>query len=306
MISLKKLLLALCLILSFAAQAQMLNDTPFDATIDHPKFAKGKGPAVLFDAGHFNFIVHMGLANPLIDVANADGYRVTVDSMKFTKSYLSKYKLIVIFPAMPFKFGSKKQVTDEITFTSDELSALHDWVKEGGSLLMFNEHAPIDKSVTPLFNKFGIQLSIGIVVDSVYHDTSSKAANKETLLMFTRSNGLLNSGHPITKGEREGEEINKIMTYGGGGLKGVGYTNIFKLSPSSTIKKYSGSEPTGTADSQALAGKFGKGKVVALGDCNGFTAMYVMQGSNKLSAGMQVAEYDWKQFAINTFHWLSK
>ena len=302
----KKLLLVFCLIFSFAAHGQMLNDTPFDATINHPKYAMGKGPAVLFDAGHFNFIVHMGLANPLIDVATADGYRVIVDSMKFTKPYLSNYKMIVIFPAMPFKFGSKKQVIDEITFTSDELNALHDWVKEGGSLLMFSEHAPIDKSVTPLFNKFGIQLSIGIVVDSIYHDSSSKATNKESLLMFTRNNGLLNPNDPITKGERKGEEINKIMTYGGGGLKGAGYTNIFKLSPTSTIKKYSGSEPSGIADSQALAGKFGKGKIVALGDCNGFTAMYVMQGSNKLSAGMQVTEYDWKQFALNTFHWLTK
>jgi hypothetical protein len=302
----KKLLLAFYLILSFIARGQMLNDTPFDATINHPKYARGKGPAVLFDAGHFNFIVHMGLANPLIDVATADGYRVIVDSMKFTKPYLSNYKMIVIFPAMPFKFGSKKQVIDEITFTSDELNALHNWVKEGGSLLMFSEHAPIDKSVTPLFNKFGIQLSIGIVVDSIYHDSSSKATNKETLLLFTRRNGLLNAGHPITRGVRKGEEINKIMTYGGGGLKGAGYTNIFKLSPSSTIKKYSRSEASGSPDSQAIAGKFGKGKVVALGDCNGFTAMYVMQGSNKLSAGMQVAEYDWKQFAINTLHWLSK
>lgn len=302
----KKFLLALPLILSFIVQGQMLNDTPFDATTDHPKYAKDKGPAVLFDAGHFNFIVHLGLANPLIDVATADGYRVTVDSMKFTKSYLSNFKIIVIFPAMPFKFGSKKQVTDEITFTSDELNALHEWVDEGGSLLMFNEHAPIDKSVTPLFNKFGIQLSIGIIVDSIYHDTSSIAANKESLLMFTRSNGLLNTQHPITQGERKDETINKIMTYGGGGLKGKGYVNIFKLSPSATIKKYSVSEPSGIADSQALAGNFGKGKVVALGDCNGFTAMYVMQGSNKLSAGMQVREYDWKQFALNTFHWLSK
>jgi len=53
----KKLLLAFCLIFSFAALSQMLNDTPFDATISHPKYAKGKGPAVLFEAGHFNFIV---------------------------------------------------------------------------------------------------------------------------------------------------------------------------------------------------------------------------------------------------------
>lgn len=302
----KYILLSLCLFWSVSLNAQMLNDSPFDASIAHPKYANGKGPKILFDKGHHNFIVEMGLAKPLMDVATSDGYQVSVDSMKLTKDYLAPYKILVIFPAMPFEFGSKKQVTDEITFTPDELTALHDWVSAGGSLLMFDEHAPIDKSVTPLFNKFGIQLSIGIVADSLNFETNYEMASKETLLSFTRSNGLLNTEHPITKGEKAGEQINKIMTYGGGGLTGKGYTNLFKLSPSATIKKYSGSAPSGTAESQALAGKFGKGKVVALGDCNGFTAMYVMMKSTKFSAGMQVADYDWKQFAINTLHWLSK
>jgi hypothetical protein len=301
----KSKLLAFCLLVTLAAQGQMLNDSPFDANVAHPKYSKGKGPKVLFDKGHYNFIVDMGLAKPLMDVAAADGYRVHVDSLKFTKAYLAKYKMIVIFPAMPFKFGSKSQVTDETTFTPDELTALHDWVSEGGSLLMFDEHAPIDKSVTPLFNTFGIQLSIGIVSDSLNYETKFTIPNKETLLKFTRSNGLLNTDHPITQGEKTGEQINNIMGYSGGGLTGPGYTNLFKLSPSATIKKYSGSAPSGTANSQGLAGKFGKGKVVALGDCNGFTAMYVMMKSVKFSAGMQVADYDWKQFALNTLHWLS-
>ena len=301
----KSKLLAFCLLVTLAAQGQMLNDSPFDTSVAHPKYTQGNGPMVLFDKGHYNFIVEMGLAKPLMDLAAADGYQVNIDSLKFTKAYLAKYKMIVIFPAMPFKFGSKGQVTDEITFTPDELTALHDWVSNGGSLLMFDEHAPIDKSVTPLFNKFGIQLSIGIVSDSLNYETKFTIPNKETLLKFTRSNGLLNTDHPITQGEKTGEQINNIMGYSGGGLTGAGYTNLFKLSPSATIKKYSGSAPSGTANSQGLAGKFGKGKIVALGDCNGFTAMYVMIKSVKFSAGMQVTDYDWKQFALNTLHWLS-
>ena len=67
--------------------------------------------------------------------------------------------MVLITPAMPFKFGSKKEVTTEITFTPDELIALKDWVTKGGSLIMLSEHAPIDKSMTPLFNTFGIQLN---------------------------------------------------------------------------------------------------------------------------------------------------
>ena len=63
--------------------------------------------------------------------------------------------------------------------------------------------------------------------------------------------------------------------------------------------------PSGTPNSQCLAGNVGKGKLVALGDCNGFIAMNVKSGGYKLSAGMHVSEYDWKQFVLNTLHWLS-
>jgi hypothetical protein len=84
----------------------------------------------------------MGLAKPLMDVAMADGYQVHVDSMKFTKAYLANYKMIITFPAMPFQFGSKSQVTDEITFTKDELTALHDWVRAGKTLYLYLMNTP--------------------------------------------------------------------------------------------------------------------------------------------------------------------
>ena len=235
--------------------------------------------------------------------------------MQFTKEYLSNYNIVVILTAMPFKFGSEdfslffngQKQADVFTFTTDELDALHDWVSNGGSLLMFSEHAPLDKAVTPLFNKFGIQLSIGIVADSLNSDTTIKMPGwpQQSFLKFTSKNGLLNTEHPITKGEKKNERISNILTYVGGGLTGDGYTNIFKLSSSAIIKKWSGSMPSGTPNSQCLAGNVGKGKLVALGDVNGFTAMFIKSGEYKLSAGMQVSGYDWKQFVLNTLHWLS-
>ena len=302
----KNSILLFLLLFTITSQAQMLNDTPFNANVAHPKFKKGYGPKILIDAGHHNFVVELGLNKPLFDVASSDGYQIKIDSMQFTKEYLSNYNIVVIWPAMPFKFGSKNQVTDEITFTIDELDALHDWVSNGGSLLMFSEHAPIDKSVTPLFNKFGIQLSTGIVVDSLNSDTPIEMPSwKYSFLKFTSKNGLLNTEHPITKGEKKNERISNILTYGGGGLTGDGYTNILKLSNSAMIKKWNGTMPTGTPNSQCLAGNVGKGKLVALGDCNGFGAMFIKSGEYKLSSGMQVSGYDWKQFVLNTLHWLS-
>ncbi|MFM9825906.1 hypothetical protein [Flavobacterium sp.] len=302
----KNSILLFLLLFTITSQAQMLNDTPFNANVVHPKFKKGYGPKILIDAGHHNFVVELGLNKPLFDVASSDGYQIKIDSMQFTKEYLSNYNIVVIWPAMPFKFGSKNQVTDEITFTTDELNALHDWVSNGGSLLMFSEHAPIDKSVTPLFNKFGIQLSTGIVVDSLNSDTPIEMPSwKYSFLKFTSKNGLLNTEHPITKGEKKNERISNILTIGGSGLTGDGYTNILKLSSSAMIKKWNGTMPSGTPNSQCLAGNVGKGKLAALGDCNGFTAMSLKSGGYKLSAGMQVSGYDWKQFVLNTLHWLS-
>ena len=302
----KNSILLFLLLFAIKSQAQMLNDTPFNANVVHPKFKKGYGPKILIDAGHHNFVVELGLNKPLFDVASSDGYQIKIDSMQFTKEYLSNYNIVVIWPAMPFKYGSKNQVTDEITFTTGELNALHDWVSNGGSLLMFSEHAPIDKSVTPLFNKFGIQLSTGIVVDSLNSDTPIEMPSwKYSFLKFTSKNGLLNTEHPITKGEKKNERISNILTIGGSGLTGDGYTNILKLSSSAMIKKWNGTMPSGTPNSQCLAGNVGKGKLVALGDCNGFTAMSLKSGGYKLSAGMQVSGYDWKQFVLNTLHWLS-
>lgn len=213
--------------------------------------------------------------------------------------------MVLITPAMPFKFGSKKDITDEITFTKQELAALSEWVSNGGSLIMLSEHAPIDKSMTPLLNTFGIQSSIGAVYDPVNCDTTVKLPLYETILQFTTSNGLLNRNHPIITGAKKKEVVRKIETYTGCALTGPTYTTILKLGPTATIKKWNGIAPSGGGDSQCLAGNFGNGKVVALGDCNGFTAMYVNSGGKKFYAGMQVEEYDWKQFVLNTLHWLS-
>ncbi len=302
----RPLLFAFILFVNANSFAQMLNDSSFNASIPYPKYKKQRGPTILIDAGHHNFIVEMGLIKPFVDLATNDGFKTSIDSGAFTPAYLAKYQMVLITPAMPFKFGSKKDISDEITFTNQELVALRDWVSNGGSLIVLSEHAPIDKSMTPLLNTFGIQSSIGAVYDPVNCDTTIKLSLYETILKFTNSNGLLNRNHQITTGAKKKEVIQNIETYTGCALTGPNYTTILKLGSTATIRKWNGILPTGGGDSQCLAGSFGKGKIMAMGDCNGFTAMYVNSGGKKFYAGMQVKEYDWKQFVLNTLHWLSE
>lgn len=72
------------------------------------------------------------------------------------------------------------------------------------------------------------------------------------------------------------------------------------------IRHNTGVGPVGMKNSQCLAGKVGKRKVVALGDSNGFAAMvFDVEGGSKQAAGMNLQNYDWKQFVLNTLHWLS-
>jgi hypothetical protein len=54
---------------------------------------------------------------------------------------------------------------------------------------------------------------------------------------------------------------------------------------------------------QAIALRFGKGKVVVLGEAAMITAQVV--GSNKLKFGMNRDGNDNKQLALNIMHWLS-
>ena len=64
--------------------------------------------------------------------------------------------------------------------------------------------------------------------------------------------------------------------------------------------------PIGSGDSQGLVGEFGEGKIAAFGDSNGFFAMeFDLEDGHKSVAGMNDSSYDWKNFVLNTFDWLS-
>jgi hypothetical protein len=282
----------------------MSNDPEFNSEVKEPTYKKGKGPKILLDGAHHNFFIQWDFIKPFSDLAKADGYQTIVDSLKFTPDYLKRFDIVMIITALPFDFTTKTEVTDEITISQDEINSLYDWVEKGGSLLVFSEHAPLDQAINPLLNRFGIESSVGTTIDSLNYN---KEIGRKGWIEFTKDNGLLNIEHPIVKGRTPSNQVNRLLTFGGSGLNGKNYTNLLRLSESSeNVVHSTGVGPIGKGNSQALAGNVGKGKVVALGDSNGFTAM-IFDGENgaKQKAGMNLKEYDWKQFVLNTLHWLS-
>ena len=302
----KKLILQLLFIPLFSFGQQnypykwpMYNDINVDLEVESPSYEINEGPLIMFDSAHKNFFIQSHLIKPLVDLLLNDGYRISFLDKEFSKSSLSQAKVLVVITALPFDFATESSAAEKITFSQNELSELQNWVKNGGSLLAFSEHAPFDQAINPLLRKFEIESSVGATIDTINYE------NKYGQGMIKFENNNLNKNHPIVSGKYK---VKRLVSFGGSALLGVKYENILKLGKSSLNTKHAtGEGPEGRGNSQGLAGTYGSGKIAVFGDSNGFTAMiFNKQDGSKMYAGMNTEGYDWKNFVLNTFSWLSR
>ncbi len=302
----KKLILLLLFVplLSFGQEQNypykwpMYNDTNVNLEVEDPTFEINDGPLIMFDSTHKNFFIQSHLIKPLVDLLINDGYRVSFLDKEFSKSSLSQASVLVVITALPFDFATENSAADKNTFSENELNELQNWVTDGGSLLAFSEHAPFDQAINPLLRKFDIESSIGTTVDTINYESKYGPG----MIKFENKN--LNTNHPIVNGKYK---VEKLVSFGGSALLGSKYENILKLDESSfNVKHSTGIGPEGKGNSQGLAGMYGSGKIAAFGDSNGFTAMvFNMDDGTKMYAGMNTEGYDWKNFVLNTFRWLT-
>ena len=276
----------------------MYNDANVNLEVEDPSFNINDGPLVMFDTTHKNFFIQSHLIKPLVDLLLNDGYRVSFLDKEFSKSSLSQANVLVVITALPFDFATENSAADKNTFSENELDELQNWVTDGGSLLAFSEHAPFDQAINPLLRKFDIESSIGTTVDTINFESKYGPG----MIKFENKN--LNTNHPIVNGKYK---VEKLVSFGGSALSGSKYENILKLDDRSfNVKHSTGVGPYGKGNSQGLAGMYGSGKIAAFGDSNGFTAMvFNMNDGTKMYAGMNTEGYDWKNFVLNTFRWLT-
>ena len=277
----------------------MHNDINVNLEIENPSYEINEGPLIMIDSSHKNFFIQSHLIKPLVDLLLNDGYRVSFLDKEFSKSSLSQAKVLVVITALPFDFATERSAADRNTFSENELNELQSWVKNGGSLLVFSEHAPFDQAINPLLRKFEIESSVGTTIDTINYEKKYG----QGMIKFEDNN--LNKNHPVINGKYK---VEKLVSFGGSALLGPKYENILKLSVSALNTKHStGIGPEGVGNSQGLVGKYGSGKIAAFGDSNGFTAMvFNMTEDSKMYAGMNTKGYDWKNFVLNTFSWLAK
>lgn len=296
-----KLLVLVCaflLLTCVPVAAQQMADPEFNTSVENPAYKK-EGPRVMFDEAHHNFHTTEGRYKPFVDLLMNDGYRVVRNRQSFSKTRLDSFKVLVIANALGAE-EDDDEGADKSAFNDEEIAAVHDWVKNGGSLLLIADHAPFGGAAAALANRFGVDMSKGYTFDP-----ENSVAGSPTQLIFSRENKLLGS-HPIIEGRNENERIKILRSFTGQSLKGPeGSTGILNLANTAFDRPTFAAETSVSAAgrTQAVAFKFGKGRVLVQGEAAMLSAQ--ISGAQKHPMGMNVPGNDNMQYVLNLMHWLS-
>ncbi|HYJ85370.1 MAG TPA: hypothetical protein VEW46_04905 [Pyrinomonadaceae bacterium] len=297
-IALYSLSCALLLSVGVTALGQQMADVHFNTRVEKPAYSKNY-PRVLFDEAHNNFHTASGRYKPFAELLFSDGYQVVVNRKPFAKELLKTFKVLVIANALGAE-DMDDDGADQPAFTDEEADAVRDWVRGGGSLLLIADHAPFGGAAASFAKRFNVTMSKGWVRDPDHSQPDAPGA-----LIFSRENKLL-LDHPITQGRNQTERIDRVQTFTGQALKGgEGASPFLKLSDTAidSADRTAEKSVSVAGQSQGLAIKFGKGRVVMMGEAAMLSAQ--VSGPQNRPMGMNVPGSDNKQLVLNIMHWLT-
>ena len=296
-----------------AAQVQQLPDTTFVPQIAAPAFTT-RHPKVLFDEAHHNFHTLDGRYQAYGKLMTADGCVLTPNKKPFSAAALTGYDVLVIANALGDdpETGSDSTVTRS-AFQPGEIAAVHDWVSQGGALLLIADHAPFGSAAAALAARFGVDMSRGYTADSLQAAGPGSATN----IAFTRERGALGD-HPILNGRNAGERIQKVVAFTGQSLLGpkgsmplmILSGDAYDLPPAALALRGDPAAMMAKAvsakgRSMAVALEVGKGRAVIQAEAAMLSAQIIVQpGREPYLFGMNQPGLDNQQFALNEMRWL--
>ena len=284
------------------ATAQQVADTSFSPPIPNPAYPPGRGPVVLLDEAHFNFHTADGRYLPFATLLRRDGYDVKPSRSRFSNAYLKGGQILVIANALAERNETDWSLPTPSAFSDDEVKAVRDWVKDGGSLLLIVDHMPFPGAAEKLAAAFGVRFSNGYAIDE----------KRQGPMVFKLSDGSLKD-HQIVKGRSDNEKVDSVATFTGSAFQIEGNAQpLFILGESvvSILASVAG-EITDKTPRVPVKGwyqgavmRFGKGRVAVFGEAAMFSAQ--LGGPNRNPMGMNdpIAAQN-AQFLLNVMHWLS-
>ena len=296
---------ALTLVLaSIPAGAQQVPDSAFAPAIARPAFAEGAGPVVLVDEAHTNFHTTDGRYYAFARLLRRDGYVVRGVREPFTRASLAGARVLVIANALHARNERDWTLPTPSAFSGEEIAAVEEWVREGGSLLLIADHMPFPGAADSLAAVFGVGFGNGFAYDST---------GEQSRFRFSRGNGLL-AEHAITRGRGPAERVDSIDSFTGQAFRvmradaqplltlGAGTVLLMPVE----AWQFSPATPRMRADGMLHGAvlRHGRGRVAVFGEAAMFSAQRAgpdrrPMGMNDPGAPQNV------QFLLNVMHWLT-
>lgn len=284
--------------------AQQRDDENFKPTVPHPAYKKGEGPGVLIDEAHHNFHTVNGRYRPFAELMRQDGYQVRGLDKPFSATTLQGATILVIANSLNERNVNNWSLPTPSAFTKNEITNLHAWVEQGGSLFLIADHMPFAGAASDLARLFGVEFSNGMATPG------NRELGKPD--RFELKTGLRES--VITRGRAIDEEVTEVVTFTGSAFKPPPYaTPILVFGPNSISQEpqraweFNAHSHTLSIEGwcQVASMNVGRGRVVISGEAAMFTAQ--VAGPNKIKMGMNSPYAKQNvQLLLNLMHWLSK
>lgn len=293
-----------CLLLPIAAAAQQVADTSYRPRVAEPAYQAGTGPLVFLDEAHHNFHRVDGRYAPFVKLLERDGYVVRPNRARFSLATLESARVLVIANAIAAQNDGTNAwvLPNPSAFADDEIAAVRDWVRAGGSLLLIADHMPFAGAADKLGAAFGVVFGNGFVFDS----------SNNSMLRFRRADGSLGVT-PITNGRNPSERIDSVTAFTGSAFRVASGAPLMTLGPGTSLLlpirawQFNDSTPRIRTESmlQGTHFPYGNGRVVVLGEAAMLSAQ--VAGAQRLPMGLNHPEAPQNaQFALNVMHWLSR
>ena len=286
---------------SVPAAAQQVADSSYVSTVEHPAFAPDEGPLVLIDGAHHNFHTVDGRYLAFAMLLRADGYRVAGVDTPFTPEALAGARLLVISNALHASNTEDWYLPTPSAFTAEEVSVVHAWVRNGGSLFLIADHMPFPGAAETLAGAFGIAFQNGFALVPETGDGT---------IRFVSGEGTLGA-HAILSGRNPGEQVPFVVSFTGQAFRARrDVTPLLVIPEGMTLLlpevawEFSERTPRLPAGGlfQGVVFTEGKGRVAVFGEAAMFTAQ--RSGNNRFGMSDPQAPHN-RQFALNLVHWLT-
>lgn len=285
-----------------SVQAQTpVADLDYTPQISNPAYSQNSGPVVHIDEAHDNYHTLDGRYAPFANLLRRDGFRVEPFTSDFSAATLAGATIMVIANANAAQSGEMRASA----FAISEITAIRQWVKRGGALLIIADHPPFSDSAAALAEAFGFEFEEGVAL------AATAAGQFSPIALFEAGKGLTASA--LSGGRRPAERVDSVMTFTGSAFRTPPAAiplltfqegaRSFPLRPTGPDFTSPGTPIEGLSQGAIL--DLGAGRVAVFGEAAMFTAQRGGPNSEPMGMNTPDARQNY-QFVLNLMHWLSR